>query len=168
MLLSGHIGFTLGAATLIQQLRKRPALRYSQLALLAAVALLPDILDRSIHFAYARYPEHLLFHSLPLYVLAIACMWKLHRKTAFILMVMALNVCLDFVNNAPGALLFPLAQLGCPLPEEPLAAPLIAWLPHWLTVTWSGHCIAFEVIGAILGVWALLQTRKRKPEVGER
>lgn len=167
MLIAGHIGFTLGAATLMQQLRKRPALLDSQLALLAVVALLPDILDRSIHFVYARYPEHLLFHSLPLYALAIAGMWKLDRKIAFYLMVMAFNVGLDFVNNSPDALLFPIGELGFPLPTQSLAAALVPRLPHWLTITLAGHCIVFELTGVVLGTWAMLRMRstERDPDI---
>ena len=78
----GHIGFTLGAATLLQKMRNWPSFKPWQLVWLALAALLPDILDRSLHLLQPIYPDHLIFHAIPIYLVVVPLLWMFHRKVA--------------------------------------------------------------------------------------
>jgi len=159
MFIPGHIGFTLGFATLIQKVLQWPPFRIRQLLYFAFVALLPDILDRSLHWLFAFYPDHLIFHSLPLYTMALLVSWRLRPRLLGFAGIMALHTVLDLANTDPRHLLWPLfGWRGWEGVETShvVIAPMMKKLPPLLSVTDSpGHYLLFEVAGTILIVWAI-------------
>jgi hypothetical protein len=172
MHIAGHVGFTLGAATLIQKVRKCPPLPKRQLLIFAFIALLPDILDKSFHRLIPGYPDHLLFHSLILYAVMLLALWRFHSRFLVYVAIMAFHPILDLANDDPRYLIFPL--LGWPgwsHAVEPLAKPVMERLPSFLSATiWSGHYLVFELAGAVLTVWSFREsanTHKRSSRDSE-
>jgi len=158
-MIPGHIGFTLGLATLLHNRHHRPALTPRQLFLIALVSLFPDVLDRSLHWLFAFYPDHLIFHSLPLYTMALLVSWRLRPRLLGFAGIMALHTVLDLANTDPRHLLWPLfGWRGWEGVETShvVIAPMMKKLPPLLSVTDSpGHYLLFEVAGTILIVWAI-------------
>jgi hypothetical protein len=158
MLIPGHVGFTLGVATLVQKIRKAPPFSVRQLLVFAWFALLPDILEKSLHWLIPSYPDHLLFHSAFLYVVALLALWKFRVRFMVLVYVaiMGGHVILDLANDDPRYLIFPLLGWpGWPHSVKPLGKLVMDRLPTFLSVTiWSGHYLVFELMGALLTAWA--------------
>ena len=152
----GHIGFTLGAATLLQKMRNWPPFKRWQLVWLALVALLPDILDRSLHLLLPNYPEHMIFHAMPIYLVVVPLLWMFHRKVAACGGIMAFNAALDIVNVDPRALFFPLfGWFDWSMTGRPLIEPYMNRLPSFLAaMNRTGHYLIFEVAGLLMIIWA--------------
>jgi len=166
MLIPGHVGFTLGIVTLIQKARKRPPLTCQRLFLFSFVALLPDILDRSLHWLYPHYPDHLLFHSLVVYALALLVLWRVRPLFLACVGVMAFHAVLDFVDVNPRFLLWPVFGWGGGNDVgHPLVDPVMNGLPSFLSVTvLHGHYLIFEVAGILMILWAIGMAAKARKE----
>ena len=156
MLIPGHVGFTLGLATLVQKVRKQPPLDLRQISLFAVASLLPDILDKSLHWLYPRYPEHQVFHSFVFYAIALLVLWRIHSRLLIYVGFMALHPVLDLANNAPRDLFWPVNGWMDWSAGRPLIDPLMNRLPPFLSIKFcSGHYSVFEVVGLALIVWAV-------------
>lgn len=162
MHIAGHIGFTLAGATVIQQLRKRPALGLRTLSLYATCSLLPDVLDRAIHMLDSNCPDHFIFHSIPLYGLALFIVWKSYPRCFAPLLVMAFHPVLDLMNSDPSSLIFPLYGWVDWEPSfQGLGYYIMRPLPRFLHGTFAGgHYWFLELIGLLLAVWSLWKSLK--------
>jgi len=161
MLIPGHVGFTLGLATLVQKVRKQPSLDLRRLSLFAFASLLPDILDKSLHWLYPRYPEHLVFHSFVFYSIALLVLWQMRSRLLVYVGIMALHPVLDFANIDPRDLFWPLKRWMRWNGGRPLIEPLMHRLPPFLSIKFcSGHYRVFEVVGLALIVWAVWEATR--------
>ena len=164
MLIPGHVGFTLGLATLVQKVRSQPPLDLRQLSLFSFMSLLPDILDKSLHWLYPTYSEHQVFHSFVFYAIALLALWWMHSRFIVYLGIMALHPVLDFANTDPHAMFWPLfGWIDWNSGDRPLIEPLMNRLPPFLSVTvlW-GHYLVFELVGLVLILWAVFNTTKNR------
>ena len=163
MLIPGHIGFTLSLATLVQKVRRQPPLDLRQISLFAFASLLPDILDRSLHWLRPNYPDHLVFHSLVFYAIASLGLWRMRSQFLVYVGIMALHPVLDFANTDPRDLFWPVSGWMDWRAGGPLIEPLMNRLPPYLSVTvlW-GHYLVFEVTGLALILWAVWNTAKNR------
>ena len=168
MLIPGHVGFTVAIATLIQKNLKLEPLKWRQLLVFAVLAVLPDILDKTLHRLYPPYLDHLIFHSLVLYALALLVLWIIKSRLLIYVAVMAFHPVLDLVNADPRALLYPLfGWRGWTNPENPPETPGPLGLPALFpTSHLRSHLWVYEVIGALLVVWAIRASAKPRNKPG--
>ena len=156
MNIMGHVGFTLGLVTVIQKIRGRPPASVHRLLVFAGFALLPDILDKSLHLIFPRSPDHLIFHSVFFYLIAILIVWQVRPRWLVYVAIMAFHLVLDLANDDPRYLAFPL--FGWPVAGamvEPLGHHMMDRLPAFVSIKiWSGHYLVFELIGTLLTLWA--------------
>ena len=163
MLIPGHVGFTLGLATVVQKVRHQPPVNFQQLSIFAFAALLPDILDKSLHWLCPTYSEHQVFHSFVFYASALLVLWWMDSRLLLYVGIMALHPLLDFANNDPRDLLWPASSWMGWTGGRPLIEPYMHRLPPYLsmTVLW-GHYLAFELAGLVLILWAIWNTAKNR------
>ncbi len=164
MHLLGHVGFTLGLVTAIQKIRGRPPEPVHRLLVFAGFALLPDILDKSLHLMFPKYPDHLVFHSVFFYLIALLIIWQVRPRWLVYVAIMAFHLVLDLPNDDPRYLAFPMFGWPAPGPMvEPLGQHVMNRLPAFLsTKIWAGHYLIFELTGAFLTLWAFLVSTKRE------
>ena len=156
MLIPGHVGFTLGLATLVQKVRRQPPLDLRQLSLFAFASLLPDILDRSLHWLHPTYTDHLIFHSFVFYAITLLVLCRIRSRFLIYVGIIALHPILDFANTDPRDLFWPVSGWMSWNAGQPLIDPLMNRLPPYLSVTvFWGHYLVFEVVGLALIVWAV-------------
>jgi len=161
MLIPGHVGFTLGLATLVQKVRKQPSLDLRRLSLFAFASLLPDILDKSLHWLRPDYPDHLM---LVFYSAAMLVLWRMRSRLLVYVGIMVLHPVLDFANTDPHAMFWPLfGWIDWSSGGRPLIELLMNRLPPFLSVTvlW-GHYLVFELVGLVLILWAVFNTTKNR------
>lgn len=168
MNIAGHIGFTLGALNLTQKgeyfdTRRIPIL------FVAAVALLPDIFDHSIHLVLHSYPHHGIFHSIFFYAAALPFSYLFLRPLLLSLTLMSFNVILDLANTELRAFLYPVYGWTGPLHGKPLDSPIETLLNRWPRGIGyklpTGHYLIFEAIGALLALWVLTGRRTKESKV---
>ncbi len=151
MYIAGHIGFTLGAFGLLR--RKKASFSLKEVIIFSAVALVPDALDRAVHFVASTYPLHGLFHSLPFYAVMICIFSLTYKKAVVYPAMMAFSAALDFLNVNPGSLLYPLSWASTahvPLVRGKIEA-FMGHFPHTLGYRLSvGHYLVFELIGLLI------------------
>jgi len=161
MLIPGHVGFTLGLATLVQKVRRQPSLDLRRLSLFAFASLLPDILDKSLHWLRPVYPDHLIFHSLVFYAAAMLVLWRIRSQLLVYLGIMTLHPVLDFANTDSRDLFWPVSGWMDWRAGRPLVEPLMHRLPPFLSIKFcSGHYRVFEVVGLALIVWAVWEATR--------
>lgn len=168
MLIPGHVGFTLAIATLIQKIFKLDPLKLRRLLIFSVLSVLPDILDKTLHRLYPPYPDHLIFHSLVLYALALLVLWIIKSRALIYVAVMAFHPVLDLANADPRALLYPLfGWRGWTNPEAPPETPGPLGLPALIPASHlRGHLWVYEVVGALLVVWAIGASAKPRNKTG--
>ena len=156
MYIAGHIGFTLGAFSL---LRRQGPISLKTIALVSAAALVPDTFDRAVHFAVPSYPLHGVFHSLPFYAVMICIFSLTHKKVVVYPAMMAFSAALDLLNVNPSSLLYPLYSEASTAHVPMVRAKVEAFMshfPHTIGYRLSvGHYLAFESAGLLIIVLAL-------------
>ena len=157
MYIAGHIGFTLGAFGLLR--RKKASFSLKEVIIFSAVALVPDALDRAVHFVISTYPLHGLFHSLPFYAVMICIFSLTYKKVVVYPAMMAFSAALDLLNVNPESLLYPLyseaSTAHVPLVRGKIEA-FMGHFPHTLGYRLSvGHYLVFELAGFLIIVLTL-------------
>ena len=171
MHLLGHVGFTLGLVTAIQKIRGRPPVPVHRLLVFAGFALLPDILDKTLHLILPKCPDHLIFHSVFFYLIALLIVWQVRPRWLVYVAIMAFHLVLDLPNDDPRYLAFPLFgwRIAGPM-VEPLGQHVMNQLPAFLsTKIWVGHYLVFEMTGAFLTLWAFrVSTKSHQQRASEK
>jgi len=105
MHIAGHVGFTFAFYEFIRKYNK--SLILNNLITIAFVALLPDILDRSIHLVIPKYQAHGIFHSVLFYIPSLLIAVLFFRRVILYLAIMMTNVAFDIVNVNLSAFMYP-------------------------------------------------------------
>ena len=154
MLIPAHVGFTFTLVVAVSKIRKVPFPTLKQLGFFAVIAILPDILDKSIHLLFRPYPDHGVFHSFFIYgLLALFLAWRKNYKTMFIILLLIFHSVLDLVSTFPGALIYPLRGFVDRTHwYAPIGEHYMKGLPSELQITIpdTTHFLVFEIIGVIL------------------
>jgi hypothetical protein len=162
MYIPGHIGFTLGALNLTKE---RKYFNGKGIFFVAALALMPDILDHSIHLVLPSYPQHGIFHSLFLYAAALPVAFLFLKRLFLPLALMSFNEVLDIANTDLRALLYPIYGLTGPLRGTTIESPVVTFLNRWPgSIGYklpTGHYVIFEAIGLAFILWVLTGKRTK-------
>ena len=151
MYLTGHAGLTLGVATLLHR-EKRP-MSNKKIGVVMGFSLMPDILDRLVHFVISGYPDHGIFHSAFFYALALLPVFLFMRRALPYISIMAMHIIFDLVNVTPKAFLYPLYGWSKPVYAggKTVALDLSRFLPGELFCKFPfGHYLIFETLGALV------------------
>lgn len=158
MLISGHIGLTLGIFGIIRQ--KKKTFSYQTAFVLSVFALLPDILDRTLNYTIAGYPKHAIFHSIFFYFAALLICYLFFRKAFIYMSVMGMNALFDIVNANLRAFVYPLNQLFPSVQRHALLSPMESFmeqLPEIIRYKLpTGHYLVFELAGLFFIVLTLV------------
>ena len=150
MNIAGHVGFTFVLYEFIRKYSK--SLILNNLLAIAIVALLPDILDRSIHLIIPKYPAHGIFHSFIFYVGSLLIAVLLFRRIIIYLAIMMTNVAFDIVNVSLRAFMYPVYGWTEDYVRQPSSVE--SFLNHWpQTIGYklpTGHYLLFELAGILL------------------
>jgi hypothetical protein len=164
MLITGHVGFTLGTYYLLCKSTNKVTLIGSNLFLIAFVAITPDICDKSLHLLFPRYPDHAIFHSMFLYAAAGIFFMAIKKlKVLFVVGILFFHCVLDLVNNGPGLLIYPLSGFFDRVHHyPPVGEKILQRLPEMFSITdVTGHYLLFEITGLILIVLVSWLTGRR-------
>ena len=152
MNIAGHVGFTFVLYEVIRKYNK--SLILNNLIAIAIVALLPDILDRTIHLIIPKYPAHGIFHSVFFYASSLLFAVLLFRRIIIYLAIMMTNVAFDIVNVSLRAFMYPVYGWTEDYVGQALPSPVKPFLDHWpQTIGYklpTGHYLLFELAGILL------------------
>jgi hypothetical protein len=168
MLIPGHIGFTFGAYYFLSKFNDKITLNLHNLCVVAFVALIPDIGDKSLHLLFPLYPDHAIFHSMFLYSTAGLVFIALKKpKSLFVVGILFFHSVLDLVNNGPGLLIYPLTGFFDRVHHyPPVGTKILERLPEMFSMTdFTGHYLLFEIPGLILIVMVSWIAMRRKIQV---
>jgi hypothetical protein len=168
MLIPGHIGFTFGAYYILSRSTDKVTLSLHNLCVVAFIALIPDIGDKSLHLLFPLYPDHAIFHSMFLYT-ATGLFFIAYKKpkALFVVGILFFHSVLDLVNNGPGLLIYPLTGLVDRVHHyPPVGTKILQRLPEMFSLTdFTGHYLLFEIPGLILIVVVSWIAGRRKIQV---
>ena len=166
MHIAGHIGFTLGCYTMIKSKQK---FSFNQMLLVGSLALMPDLLDRTLNFIIGVYPNHGIFHSIFFYAAVFPIIFIFVRNKLEYLIVMGGHIVLDIVNTDLRAFMYPLFGWSNNLAGSAMESPVSVFLDHWpKTIGYklpTQHYLVFEAMGTVLVclvVWKLIRQRQNE------
>jgi hypothetical protein len=153
MLIPGHVGFTFGVYYLFSKFNDKVTLNLRNLCVVAFIALIPDIGDKSLHLLFPLYPDHAIFHSMFLFTMTgLFFIAFKKQKALFVVGILFFHSVLDLVNNGPGLLIYPLAGFVDRIHHyPPVGTKILQRLPEMFSMTdFTGHYLLFEIPGLVL------------------
>ncbi len=164
MFVFGHTGITLGCYVLLK--KEKQDISYKKLFFVSVFALMPDLIDRGIHYLIPSYPDHGLFHSIIFYCGILPILFLFFKQSITIALIMVGNVVLDIANNNVHSLIYPICGWSVNRRGPHIPSPVMSLLDQWPeTVGFKlqcGHYFLFEAIGGVIICYLLIQNARKQ------